>query len=273
MDSAAAAPVTIITGAASGIGRQLALDLLGEGGHRLVLCDLDEVGLERNFGNAAVRLSTLNVTKLDDWRKLFESVVAEYGRVDILCNIAGIIIPGWVHEQAAAAIDQHIDVNVKGVMYGSKLASEIMVRQGSGHIVNMSSLSGVGFTPGNALYSGSKHAVRGFTISLAAELRDRGVYASCVCPGVVDTHMLDVQVDRPEGAISFTTGDPLTTGQVSKVLRKVIAEKSVEACLPNPFFAKLVDVFPSLSIKLYRSFEKRGLKTAAGVRKKKAGAR
>lgn len=266
-------PVTVITGAAAGIGRRLALDLVKQSRHRLVLCDLDEAGLESAFGGAATTLRRLDVTRLEDWQALFDEVVAEHGRVDQLYNIAGILTPGWLHKIDAGAIDRHVDVNIKGVMYGSKLASEVMIRQGSGHIVNMSSLAGIGFTPGNTLYCGSKHAVRGFSVALAAEVKDKGVCVSCVCPGVAETAMLEAQVNRPEGALSFTTGAPLTTEQVSQLLQKAVAEKSVEACMPNPFFSKLINAFPALSLKLYDTFQRRGLKAAARVRHQKRGLR
>lgn len=266
-------PVTVITGAASGIGRQLALDLSKQGGYRLVLCDLDEAGLENTFGGVAAERRRLDVAKLEEWRTLFDELVEGYGRVDLVFNIAGILTPGWLDEIDPGAIDRHVDVNVKGVMYGSKLASEVMVRQGAGHIINMSSLAGIGFTPGNTLYCGSKHAVRGFSIALATELKDKGVDVSCVCPGVAETAMLEAQVGRPEGALSFTTGDPLTTEQVSQLLQRVIGNKNIEACMPSPLFSKLINVFPFLSTKLYGAFQRRGMKAAAEVRRQRGEAR
>jgi cation diffusion facilitator CzcD-associated flavoprotein CzcO/NAD(P)-dependent dehydrogenase (short-subunit alcohol dehydrogenase family) len=260
-------PVVIITGAANGIGRQLAQDLIERGDCRLVLCDIDEVGLKRTFGETGALCRKLDVTRLDSWRALFDAVMAEYSRIDALFNIAGVVIPGWIHEIDAAAIDTQVNVNVKGVMYGSKLAAELMVRQGSGQIINMASLAGIGFTPGNALYCGSKHAVRGFSIALAAELRSKGVSVSCVCPGVVDTAMLQAQLGRPEGAISFTTGTPLTTTQMSRLLQRVMATRPVEVCMPNPFFSKLVNLFPGLTTRLYRIFQQYGMQSAARLQR------
>ncbi len=129
--------VTLITGAASGIGCQLAADLLAAGGHRLVLCDLDRDGLEDAFGGTSAQLE----------------------RLDVVCDVAGVLTPGWIWEVDGGQVDLHVDV--KGVLYGSKAAAEKTVGQGAGHVVNVSSLAGVGYTPGNALYCTAKHAVRG----------------------------------------------------------------------------------------------------------------
>jgi NAD(P)-dependent dehydrogenase (short-subunit alcohol dehydrogenase family) len=261
--------VTVITGAANGIARRLALDLLARGGRRLILCDLDEAGLGRSFGGTGATLRRLDVARLDDWRGLLNEVLAQHGRLDALCNIAGVIIPGWIYEVDPAAIDRTIDVNVKGVLYGSRLAAEQMVRQGSGHIVNMASLAGIAATPGNSLYCASKHAVRGFSLALAAELRGRGVAVSCVCPGLADTHMLEVQIDRPEAALSFTTGAPLTTEQVSALLQRVLERRPVEACLPSPALAKVSNAFPGLGMRLYRLVASQGLRAAARLRRRR----
>lgn len=266
-------PVTLITGAANGIGRRLAEDLLARGGRRLILCDLDGVGLERRFGATAAARRPLDVTRLEAWRTVLDGVVAEHGRLDALCNIAGVIAPGWIHEVEAAAIERTVDVNVKGVLYGSKLAAEQMVRQGRGHIVNMASLAGIAVTPGNSLYCASKHAVRGFSLALAAELRGRGVAVSCVCPGVVDTGMLEAQINRPEAALTFTTGAPLTTQQVSALLQRVLARRPVEVCLPSPALAHFSNMFPGLAARLYGLLQRQGLRAAARLRRRRAQGR
>ncbi len=254
--------VTIITGAANGIGRTLAKDLLGKQAYTLILCDIDEASLRNEFANTAATCHRLDVTDAVGWRSLIESVVAEHGRLDLICNIAGIIDPAWVEESTIDSIDRHIDINTKGVLYGTKLASEQMVGQGSGHIINIASLAGIAITPGISFYGASKHAVRGFTLTLAAELRDKGVFVTCICPGLVDTGMLQTQIGRPEGAISFTTGKPLTTQLVSDAIQKAIAKRPVEVCLPSPFFAKLVNAFPGLGVRLYGRFSRIGSSSA-----------
>ena len=259
--------VTIITGAANGIGRKLATDLVAGGKHTLVLCDIDDEKLHKHFDAEDITCRQLDVTDADDWRALINDVVDQHGRLDLLCNIAGILEPDWIEQASVDSIDHHIDVNVKGVLYGTKLAAEQMVRQANGHIINMASLAGIAITPGISLYGASKHAVRGFSLTLANELKAKGVAVTCICPGVVETGMLDAQIDRPEGAIAFAGGKPLTTDQVSDAIQKAIVTRPVEVCLPGSFFPKLVNTFPRLGTKLYGRFDKIGSDAAAKLRR------
>ena len=258
--------VTILTGAANGIGHKLATDLVDTGGHTLILCDIDFDKLCSEFSGVETSCHRLDVTDAKSWKSLIDSVVSQHGRLDLICNIAGIIEPAWVEDASIDSIDRHIDVNVKGVLYGTKLAAEQMVRQGHGHIINIASLAGIAITPGISLYGASKHAVRGFSLTMASELRNKGVNVTCICPGVVETGMLDAQIDRPEGAITFAGGKPLTTAQVSKAIQSAIAKRPVEVCLPSAFFPKLVNAFPSLGARLYERFSQFGVKSAKQLR-------
>jgi 3-oxoacyl-[acyl-carrier protein] reductase len=259
--------VTIVTGAANGIGNNLAHDLTKQGDYILVLCDIDIDKLRTEFADTDAACHRLDVIDSQNWKSLVDSVVAKHGRIDLICNIAGIVEPAWVHEAPIESIDRHIDVNVKGVLYGTKLVAEQMVRQGDGHIINIASLAGIAITPGIAFYGASKHAVRGFSLTMASELRSKGIYVTCICPGVVETGMLEAQIDRPEGAIAFAGGKPLSTAQVSMAIQKAIAKRPVEVCLPSSFFPKLVNTFPRLGARLYDRFNKIGTKSARKLRR------
>lgn len=258
--------VTIITGAANGIGRQLAFDLIKQGGHHLALCDIDLDRLQNEFAGTEAVCWRLDVANAANWKSLIDSVVAKHGKIDLICNIAGIVEPGWIEQTAIESIDRHIDINTKGVLYGTKLAAERMVRQGNGHIINIASLAGIAITPGISIYGASKHAVRGFSLTLASELRSKGIYVTCICPGVVETGMLRDQIDRPEGAISFAGGKPLSTAQVSEAIRKAMVKRPVEVCIRSGFFAKFVNTFPSLGTRLYGRFNKLGQTAAKKLR-------
>lgn len=262
--------VVVITGAAHGIGHRLAHDLLARGSDRLTLCDVDAVALQRAFGATSARTLALDVTDFGQWQHVVSRVVTEDGRLDVLCNIAGVLTPTWLHESDVATIDHHIDVNVKGVLYGSRVATGVMVDQRHGHIVNMASQAGIGFTPGNTLYAASKHAVRGFTISLAAELRTHGVAVSCVCPGIVDTRMLDAQIDRREGAASFLSGRPLSVAEVSIELQRVMDRRPVESAVPNAALARLAALRPAIAVRLADVLMARGGRAAARLRNQRA---
>src|SRR5205085_5137897 len=130
--------------------------------------------------------------------------VTTYGRVDVLMNVAGYLLPGYIHETSADQIERHMDINAKGLMLGTQAAARVMVRQGQGHIINIASMAALAPVPGLCCYSASKYAVRAFSLAVAQELRPHGVYVTAVCPDAVQTPMLDLQVDYQEAAMTFS---------------------------------------------------------------------
>jgi len=254
-------PVALITGAAGGIGRHFA-GILQQQDYRLVLGDIDEEGLSQiHQSRDTLYYRRLDVTSVADWRAFLQTALDHYGRIDYLFNIAGIISPGYVHETDIELIDRHLDVNAKGVMYGTRLAAEQMVEQGSGHIINIASLAGIAPIAGIALYSASKFAVRGFSIASAYELRPRGVHVSVVSPDLVDTPMLDLQLQFPEAVMSFSgPKNPLTPADVSQALLQVMQSKAIESAIPagRGRLAKLGNVFPGLGGRLTDRLRRKG---------------
>jgi NAD(P)-dependent dehydrogenase (short-subunit alcohol dehydrogenase family) len=279
--------VSIVTGAASGIGRRMALSLY-RAGHRVVAVDIDGAGLE-GLANEPwacepnVMLRTLDVRDSAGWNELVRVVVERFGRVDTLLNIAGFLRPGYVHEVEASTFDLHLDVNVKGVMYGTRSAARQMVQQGRGHIVNVASLAGVSHVPGLAAYSASKHAVRGFSLSVAHELSPHGVAVSVFCPDAVETPMLALQEAYPEAAITFGARRALTLDEVEHALQRVLRERPLELLLDVPlsgraFGAKLVNWFPKLAATVAAHVKRRGRsvqerRTSARTRKSSSSGR
>jgi 3-oxoacyl-[acyl-carrier protein] reductase len=267
------ASVMILTGCAAGIGRQLASDLFARG-HRLMLTDIDETALseqaEQHFnGPDRVELVRHDVRDASAWDALVARAVARWGRVDVVMNVAGCIFPGWAHEMVESAIDLTIDVNVKGVIFGTNAAARQMLRQGGGHIINFASLAAIAPIPGIAVYSASKHAVRGFSIAVAQELRPHGIAVTAVCPGLVATRMLDVQLVREEAALSFATAPPLSVEQVSNaVLGRGLERKPLELFVTAPrsgqvLMAKLASMFPALATRLSDRLMRRGRQAQA----------
>lgn len=254
-------PVALITGAAGGIGRHFA-GILQQQGYRLVLGDIDGEGLSQRYQpDDILHCRRLDVTRVADWQAFLRTALDQFGRIDYLFNIAGVVAPGYVHETDIELIDRHLDVNTKGVMYGTRLAAEQMVDQGSGHIINIASLAGIAPIAGIALYSASKFAVRGFSIASAYELRPRGVHVSVVCPDLVDTPMLDLQLQHPEAVMSFSgSKNPLTPADVSQVLLQVMQTKAIESAIPagRGRLAKLGNVFPGLGARLTDSLRRKG---------------
>ena len=190
------ARITIVTGAASGIGQALASALVARG-DTVVVADVDGDGAERTAGELARRgpgaaaPAVVDVRDAGAVQALVDQTRDTYGRLDVMVNNAGIGVGGEVQELLLAHWDRVIDVNLRGVVHGVRAAYPVMVGQRSGHIVNTASLAGLLPTPGLTPYSMTKHAVVGLSLSLRAEAAGYGVRVTAVCPGVVDTPILD----------------------------------------------------------------------------------
>jgi 3-oxoacyl-[acyl-carrier protein] reductase len=267
--------VMIITGCASGIGKYLAETLYREG-HCLALTDVNEKGLqeaaEQNgwSGDRAV-VQAMDVTKRADWEKVIQATLERWDRIDVLMNIAGVIRPGYIHETDFDMIDYHIDINLKGTVYGTKLVSEQMVRQKQGHIINIASMAGIAPVKGLNLYCTSKFGVRGFTLSIAQELKDHNVAVTVVCPDLVDTPMLTLQLDYPEAALTFSGGRHLTVQEIGQViLEQGLKKRKLEIVYPTGrgLTAKLASFQPRLADLLLGKLAEKGLKRQIELKEK-----
>jgi NAD(P)-dependent dehydrogenase (short-subunit alcohol dehydrogenase family) len=188
--------VAVVTGGSSGIGRATAQRLAAEGA-AVVIADLDsERGEEtvtqiREAGGEAEFVET-DVTSESDIETMVETAVAEYGGLDVAVNNAGVegaIAP--THDQSVTDWEQVIAVNLRGVFLGLRAEVPAMLADGGGAIVNTSSLAGLNGLRGGSPYAASKHGVLGLTKSAAAEFGSDGVRVNAVCPGVIETPMLD----------------------------------------------------------------------------------
>lgn len=188
-----AGKVAVITGAGSGIGRALALELARRGA-RLALSDVDTVGLEetarraRDLG-AEVKADHLDVTQREAVLDYADAVAAHFGQVNQIYNNAGIAYHGEFERSEFKDIERIMDVDFWGVVNGTKAFLPHVVASGDGHIVNVSSLFGLLSIPGQSAYNSAKFAVRGFTESLRQEMLIAGhpVKVSCVHPGGIKT--------------------------------------------------------------------------------------
>jgi len=136
--------------------------------------------------------------------RLIDNTVAEYGRVDYMVNNAGIAIGGDSRDLSMQQWRRVLDVDLLGVVHGTVHAYQVMARQGHGHIINISSLSGLVPQPGNAAYCTSKHGIVGLSLSLRAEGADLGVKVSAACPGDMKTKIYDnmVVVNMPREQVA-----------------------------------------------------------------------
>jgi len=195
-----AGKVSIITGAGRGIGQATALKF-GREGALVVVCDLDQdsvdqtVSAVRSAGAEAVGF-LVDVTSADSIRAMVEGVVQRYGRIDVLVNNAGIVQDAQLIKMTDEQFDRVLEVNLKGTYNCTKAVAAIMVDQKSGVILNASSIVGVYGNFGQTNYAASKFAVIGMVKTWARELGRKGVRANAVCPGFVETTILNTIPER-----------------------------------------------------------------------------
>jgi NAD(P)-dependent dehydrogenase (short-subunit alcohol dehydrogenase family) len=186
--------VAILTGAASGIGRAIAL-LFAEEGAKLALADVNQEALNdlvqtlRTQGAETIGI-TADISFEPDVRNVVDSTVTRLGSVDVLVNNAGIDLQARIEETSEAEWDRIMAVNVKAMFLLSKHAVPHMIRAGSGSIVNVASATALVPVAGRPAYNASKGAVVALTKSLALDLAASRIRANCVCPGVVNTPLV-----------------------------------------------------------------------------------
>ena len=186
--------VVTITGAASGIGRALAIRLAREPIAGIAISDVNEAGLAETaelIGQTNVKVTThkVNVADEEDMRRFVDEVVAQHGRATHVVNNAGVALGGSLKEISLNDIRWIMDINFWGVVYGSKLFLPILEKQKFAHILNLSSTYGFIAPPNQSAYAASKFAVRGFTESLRHELEGTNILVTVVHPGGIKTNV------------------------------------------------------------------------------------
>jgi NAD(P)-dependent dehydrogenase (short-subunit alcohol dehydrogenase family) len=208
------APVVLITGALTGIGRATALAFAEEGARIVVSGRRDEAGhaLTQELRSLGVEAEFIraDVRRENEVRDLIDKTVARFGRLDVAVNNAGTEgKPGLVTQQTPESYAATFDINVLGVLLCMKHEMRAMQAQGSGSIVNLSSTMGHRGAPGASLYTASKHAVEGLTKSVALEGAASGIRVNAVAPGPVETEMLDRFTGTAERKAGLVAGVPL----------------------------------------------------------------
>jgi NAD(P)-dependent dehydrogenase (short-subunit alcohol dehydrogenase family) len=183
--------VCVVTGAGSGIGRASAVRLAEEGG-RVLCADINDrsanetADLIREFGGTAVARG-VDVSSSDDVDAMIATTTELWGGVHVLVNNAGVNLPGVLHEVSNETIDRTLNVNVKGQIYGCRAVIPVMLTQGGGSIINMSSVNGIVSEPFLSVYSASKGASVMLTKGVALDYAKQGIRCNVICPGWVDT--------------------------------------------------------------------------------------
>ncbi|MCD6570809.1 MAG: SDR family oxidoreductase [Deltaproteobacteria bacterium] len=254
--------VVVITGAAGGIGSATARRF-SDAGARLVLSDVDIdrlEGLTAQLSPEPLRVKC-DVAKLDDIKHLLAETLSRMGRIDILINNAGIIRPNKLEDLSYPDISAQIDVNLLSVIFASKEVLPIMKAQGGGHIVNICSLGGIVPEPGSSVYSATKFGVRGFSLTLAMEVKRYGINVSIVCPDSVDTPMLEYEAKCGVSGVAFAN-KPLSPDDVALAIMHAVKKKRLEVYVPysEGLMAKIALTMPWIYRYVLPILEKKGQK-------------
>ena len=191
----------VITGAARGIGKAIALRFAAEGCN-IAFTDLviDENGLatEKEIAELGVKTKgyASNAANFEETHEVIKTIAADFGQIDILVNNAGITKDGLMMRMSEAQWDAVIGVNLKSAFNFVHACTPIMMKQKSGSIINMSSVVGVSGNAGQANYSASKAGMIGLTKSIAKELGSRGVRSNAIAPGFIETEMTHALTDE-----------------------------------------------------------------------------
>ncbi|MBV9943692.1 MAG: SDR family oxidoreductase, partial [Solirubrobacterales bacterium] len=219
--------VVAITGGGRGIGRATASALIAHGA-RVALGDIDAPLAEKTasqLGSGTIGLP-LDVTDRESFARFLDEVERQLGPLDVLVNNAGIMPIGPFAEETDACAQRMVDINLHGVILGSKLAIERFTPRGRGHIVQLSSIAGkIGF-PGGATYAATKHGVVGLTEALRSELRDTGIELHQVLPIGVNTELYS-GVSRARG---FPTAEP---EEVAEAIVELLQTGKFEIYVPK----------------------------------------
>lgn len=186
--------VAVVTGAASGIGRALCVHLAKQG-CSVALADVDETGLDETMRltenqDIQTRAYPVDVSDRDRVYRFADEVATDFGQVDIAINNAGVQLKETLEDVTYDDLDWLLGINLYGVIYGTKAFLPYLTRQASANLVNICSVQGFFTNPNSGPYCTSKFAVRGFTLTLAQELKDTTVKVSCVYPGGVKTNIV-----------------------------------------------------------------------------------
>jgi meso-butanediol dehydrogenase/(S,S)-butanediol dehydrogenase/diacetyl reductase len=192
--------VVLITGAATGIGNATVQRLCAE---EAIVC----AGILDSQRDAELHGATpvvLDVTDEEQWQRAVDEVVSHYGRLDVLVNNAGIRRSGLAEETTLAQWQHIIDTNLKGTFLGCRAVIPIMREQGGGAIVNVSSITGIQGTPRMVAYSASKSGIVTMTASLAIDHAQDNIRINAVCPGAIDTGLLDDYIAEADDRVAMT---------------------------------------------------------------------
>jgi short-subunit dehydrogenase len=240
--------VSLLTGAAGGIGREIAL-LLDKEGYTQVLIDINKKGLAETASGLSISpcLIDSDITNIENVRKIKKQVLSMYGKLDVLINNAGVVVTTPFDTAEYDEIEREFNVNYKSIIYLLREFLPVMKSQGRGNIVSVCSLGGIMPLKEAPGYCGTKFGLRGFMLSQSIALKKSGIHVSCIYPTAIDTPMLHHEALHGGSLLNFLS-DPLQPVKVAKAVVKAIKKNKMEISVPGSegFLCKLMGSFPAL---------------------------
>lgn len=247
----------LVAGASGGIGRTVISRFFDPESNVITVYNKTHPDFQ---ADSNISLIKADLTKADEWDRVLHFTSQKYGKLDVLINCPGVLIPGDFLTQTEEQITEMININLSSTIIGTQKTLQLMKEQGFGHIINIGSIGGIIPMPYSTVYSATKFALRGFTHSLAQELKDSNVSVSLVSPGPVNTQMLKQEADHHKTSIAFLN-KALKPEQVAESIIQIINQPKTEVIIPSSlsFPSRAVFFFPELFSKAYVLIEKIGI--------------
>jgi len=227
--------VAVVTGGASGIG-EATCTVLADAGAAVVVADIDDAGALRtarritDAGGRAIGLRT-DTSRRSDLDAAADRAVSEFGRLDIMCNVAGVPSDGLIEDVTEAELDRVVAINMKGVLFGCQAALRVMKPQRRGVIVNVSSTGIDVAVPGNGVYAMTKAAVAMLSMVLATEAGPHGIRVNAIAPGATITNFSQRHLYDENGNISQEKFDAFVDRMKSFSPLDIVGEAMDQALL------------------------------------------
>jgi NAD(P)-dependent dehydrogenase (short-subunit alcohol dehydrogenase family) len=253
--------VALVTGGAGGIGAELVRQL-SNAGAAVLIADVakdaaQQLATELNSRGGRISVCSADVSRFDDVERTVQTAVQTFGRIDLIFNNAGVGLVGELRDLELADWQPIVDVNLWGVIHGVHAALPVMLRQGSGQIVNIASAAGLVPRPGMVPYAATKYAVVGLSTSLRYEVEDLGIRVNAVCPFHVATGIFQSATFRNIDREAMLSAIPLRQLPVEYCVRQILnGVRKDKAIIVMPRFARfewlLYRYFPRAAALLLR---------------------
>jgi short-subunit dehydrogenase len=249
--------VILITGGSGGIGSAIVNKLSSSCAN---IVSVYHKKLPADQANENVFWIKADLTIPNEWELILSYTIKKFGRIDALINCTGNFEPGDFSSLEENEVGKMIELNLTSVIIGIHKTLKIFKEEDSGHIINIGSLGGIVPMPYSSVYCATKFALRGFTFSLAEELRETGIKISLITPGAVITGMLDYEAQNSNTAIAFIS-KPISPLKVANEVLKVIRKPQSEVIIPQSvsIASRLLTFSPKIFSTLYGLLHRIGL--------------